>query len=207
MTVGMLLGEAKLRHACGKVNLDRNGFWRLTLRAHWRPRISYAADISSSQSQANQPPRFPGPDGGPLGPRGAFPSSQEGPQASHRPDSLEARRKLTAAERLPGACRLTRTSELRRVQETGKRRRLAHLDVLWTDNQAGHPRVGLIVPKFQSSAVARNRLRRRLREVWRRELKQGLPSWDVVIRARREAYGAAFAALSSELLTWRTAVG
>ena len=203
----MLLGEAKLRHACGKVNLDRDGFRRLNFRAHRDLRISHAAHISPSQSQANQPSRFPGPDGGPLGARGAFPPSQEGPQASHRHHSFKARRKLTAAERLPRECRLTRTSELRRVQETGKRRRSAHLDVLWADNQAGHPRVGLIVPKFQSTAVARNRLRRRLREVWRRELKQGLPSWDVVIRARREAYGAAFAALSSELLTWRMAAG
>jgi ribonuclease P protein component len=142
-----------------------------------------------------------------LGSRGAFPPSQEGPQAPYRSDSFEARRKLTAAEGLPRACRLTRTSELRKVQETGKRKRLAHLDVLWTDNQAGHPRVGLIVPKFQSSAVARNRLRRRLREVWRRELKQDLASLDVVIRARREAYGAEFTALSSELLTWRQGMG
>jgi len=93
------------------------------------------------------------------------------------------------------------------VQDTGKRRRLAHLDVLWADNQAGHPRVGLIVPKFQSSAVARNRLRRRLREVWRRRLIEGLPGWDVVIRARREAYGVAFMALSEELLAWRMGVG
>lgn len=207
MTVWMLLGEAKLRHACGKVNLDRSGFLRVTLRAHWRTWISYAADISPSQSQADQPSRFPGPHGRSLGPRGAFPPSQEGPQASHRPDSFEARRKLTAAEGLPRTGRLTRTAELRGVQEAGKRKRLPHLDVLWTYNQAGHPRVGLIVPKFQSTAVARNLLRRRLREVWRRQLKQGLPSLDVVIRARREAYGAAFAVLSRELLSWRAGVG
>jgi ribonuclease P protein component len=207
MTVGMLLGEAKLRHACGKVNLDRNRLGRLTLRAHWGTRISYAADISPAQSQADQSPRFPCPDGGSLGSRGAFSPSQEGPQAAHRPAAFETRRTLTAAERLPRTSRLTLTSELRRVQETGKRRRLAHLDVLWADNQAGHPRVGLIVPKFQSSAVARNRLRRRLREVWRRELQRDLPPWDVVIRARRDAYGAEFEALSSQLLTWRMGVG
>jgi ribonuclease P protein component len=93
------------------------------------------------------------------------------------------------------------------VQETGKRRRLPHLDVLWSDNQAGHPRVGLIVPKFQSTAVARNRLRRWLREVWRRELMQDAPPWDVVIRARREAYGSGFAALRAELVTWRSGTG
>jgi ribonuclease P protein component len=108
---------------------------------------------------------------------------------------------------LSRAGRLTRTAELRRVQETGKRKRLPHLDVLWTNNQAGHPRVGLIVPKYQSGAVARNRLRRRLKEVWRRELVQGVPAWDVVIRARREAYGAAFAVLKGELLTWHSSLG
>lgn len=203
----MLLGQAKLRHGCGKVNLDRNRLTRVTLRAHQVPRICHAADLSPSQSQADQPPRFPGPDGRSLGPRGAFPPSQEGSQAPHRSDSFEARGKLTVAERLPRASRLTRTAELRRVQETGKRRRLSHLDVLWTDNQAGHPRVGLIVPKFQSTAVARNRLRRWLREVWRRELRQRVPPWDVVIRARREAYGSGFAALQGELLAWRSSLG
>jgi ribonuclease P protein component len=66
--------------------------------------------------------------------------------------------------------------------------------------------MGLIVPKFQSTAVARNRLRRRLRELWRRELMELVPTWDVVIRARRESYDAVFAALRSELLAWRAAV-
>ena len=63
--------------------------------------------------------------------------------------------------------------------------------------------MGLIVPKFQSTAVARNRLRRRLKEVWRRELMGSVPAWDVVISARREAYEAGFAALRGELLAWR----
>ena len=89
---------------------------------------------------------------------------------------------------------------------TGRRKRLEHLDLLWTDNTAGHPRLGLIVPKFQSTAVARNRLRRRLRELWRRELMGTVPPLDVVIRARREAYDAGFAALKTQLLAWRAAV-
>ena len=66
--------------------------------------------------------------------------------------------------------------------------------------------MGLIVPKFQSTAVARNRLRRRLKELWRRELMGTVPPWDVVIRARREAYGATFPALRDELRAWRAAV-
>lgn len=75
--------------------------------------------------------------------------------------------------------------------------------MLWQDNAAGRPRLGLIVPRFQFTAVARNLLRRRLREVWRTELQAGLPACDLVIRAKRDAYGASFAQLRSELLAWR----
>jgi ribonuclease P protein component len=71
------------------------------------------------------------------------------------------------------------------------------------DNSAGHPRLGLIVPKFQATAVARNRLRRRLREIWRRELQLAVPAWDMVIRARRDAYAAPFEVLRGELVAWR----
>jgi ribonuclease P protein component len=74
------------------------------------------------------------------------------------------------------------------------------------DNQSGQPRMGLIVPKHQSSAVARNRLRRRLRELWRQEIQPRQPSWDLVIRARREAYAASFGALRAQLLAWRDTV-
>jgi ribonuclease P protein component len=104
---------------------------------------------------------------------------------------------------LPRAHRLARASDIRRCLATGRRRRLEHLDMIWTDNLVGHPRMGLIVPKFQSSAVARNRLRRRLREIWRREIQPHQPASDLVIRARREAYGAEFSQLHRQLLDWR----
>lgn len=68
------------------------------------------------------------------------------------------------------------------------------------DNTTGHPRMGLIVPKFQSTAVARNRLRRRLLEVWRRSVMSRQGPRDLLIRARREAYKASFAELQTEVL-------
>ena len=126
------------------------------------------------------------------GRRGALAPAEEGPEAAHRLAPVEARRLLTATARLPRAHRLARASDIRRCLTTGRRRRLEHLDMIWTDNLVGHPRMGLIVPKFQSSAVARNRLRRRLREIWRREIQPHQPASDLVIRARREAYGADF---------------
>ena len=111
---------------------------------------------------------------------------------------------MTAGERFPRAGRLVRPAELERVARRGRRSRLPHLDVVWLDSEAGHPRLGLIVARFQSTAVARNRLRRRLREIWRRQLQSGMGPVDVVIRARREAYHADFHMLRAELVGWVT---
>jgi ribonuclease P protein component len=78
--------------------------------------------------------------------------------------------------------------------------------MIWIENPTGQPRMGLIVPKFQTSAVARNRLRRRLREIWRWDLQAHQPPGDLVIRARREAYRANFEELRSQLVAGRDAL-
>jgi ribonuclease P protein component len=70
------------------------------------------------------------------------------------------------------------------------------------DNTLGHPRMGLIVPRFQSTAVARNRLRRRLGEIWRREILSRQAGRDLLIRARKDAYAATFSQLRLDLLGW-----
>jgi ribonuclease P protein component len=60
-------------------------------------------------------------------------------------------------------------------------------------------RIGLVVPRFKQSAVARNRLKRRLRELARlRLLPAALPA-DVVVRIRPDAYEATFEALATDI--------
>jgi len=63
--------------------------------------------------------------------------------------------------------------------------------------------VGFVVPKYDRSAVERNQLKRRLRELARLRLLRELPALDVVIRARRDTYGAAFADLARDVDTMR----
>jgi ribonuclease P protein component len=63
------------------------------------------------------------------------------------------------------------------------------------------------VSRLGQSAVARNRLRRQLREIWRRELQGVLPPLDVVIRTRKESYRASLAALRADLLGWGEGMG
>lgn len=64
-------------------------------------------------------------------------------------------------------------------------------------------RVGIVVPRHKHSAVDRNRLKRRLREITRTRLLPALAGLaaggDVVIRARPEAYTVAFDVLTRQL--------
>ncbi len=108
--------------------------------------------------------------------------------------------------RLPRERRITRGPEIRALFERGKRSRTIHLDVLDSDSSASYSRVGLVVPRYGHTAVLRNRLKRRLREVLRREVLPRLDraevKRDVLVRARREAYDARFADLVSQLEGW-----
>lgn len=58
------------------------------------------------------------------------------------------------------------------------------------------------MPRHKQSAVARNRVKRRLRELVRRALLPalaGAPPLDVVVRASPDAYAADLATLASDL--------
>lgn len=81
----------------------------------------------------------------------------------------------------------------------GRRIRTTHLDLAWRANLMARARAAIIVPRYQFTAVARNRLRRRLREILRRGLLTTFPPVDVVVRAKRIAYAAPFATLRAEL--------
>lgn len=143
-----------------------------------------------------------------MGTRGSVAPSEEGPEAAHGIHRLQARPHLTGGERFPRSRRLVRGTDLRRVQATGRRSRRPSLDVIWAPGTAAESRLGLVVPRFRQTAVSRNRLRRRLKEIWRRELAGALPGpVDLVVRVRPEAYRLSFAELRAELAGWLETFG
>lgn len=73
------------------------------------------------------------------------------------------------------------------------------LDVRRLDSTAGQVRVAIVVPKYGFTAVRRNKLKRQLRELARQTLLPRRASCDLLLRARREAYGAAFDALRTDV--------
>lgn len=88
-----------------------------------------------------------------------------------------------------------------RLRSSGSKRADAAplVDVRRLTSTLGHVRVAVVVPKYGFTAVRRNKLKRRLRELTRRELLPLSCACDLVIRARREAYVASFDALRSEV--------
>ena len=86
--------------------------------------------------------------------------------------------------------------------ERGKRRRTKNLDVFFAASPVSRSRLGVIVPKHGSRIVDRNLLKRRLREIGRREVLPRLAEAgvDVLVRAKRTAYGVEYDVLRRELL-------
>jgi ribonuclease P protein component len=80
------------------------------------------------------------------------------------------------------------------------------LDVFDSTSPFAYPRVGVVVPKHRRSAVERNLLKRRLREVLRLQILPRLSdrsaNVDVLVRARREAYNASYEQLNDELVDY-----
>lgn len=75
---------------------------------------------------------------------------------------------------------------------------------MWVSaSPAAFPRLGVIVPKHRHEIVERNRVKRHLREIGRTvllpELRRSGRVLDVLIRARREAYGAGWDELRVEI--------
>ena len=68
-------------------------------------------------------------------------------------------------------------------------------------NRLGQNRVGITVSKKLGGAVVRNRVRRRLREVYRLNENRFLPGYDIVVVARSRAVDATFQELSVAYLT------
>ena len=68
-------------------------------------------------------------------------------------------------------------------------------------NRTDTNRVGITVSKKLGHAVVRNRVRRRLREVYRLHEERFSPGWDIVVVARTRAIKAPFDTLTESYLS------
>ena len=74
-------------------------------------------------------------------------------------------------------------------------------------NRTGTNRVGITVSKKLGHAVVRNRVRRRLREVYRLNEAKFQPGWDIVVVARSRCISASFQDIVSAYLALAAKAG
>jgi ribonuclease P protein component len=83
--------------------------------------------------------------------------------------------------------RLSRSKDFDAVYRHGTSASTRYLTLHWfprEEDPDGEPRLGLAVPRSVGSAVARNRIKRQLREAWRSLIEQVPPGKDYVLVAR-----------------------
>ena len=100
---------------------------------------------------------------------------------------------------LPAQLRLRRKSDFDAAYARGRRIGDGFFTVIVTANQVGAPRLGLAVAvRAAGGAVARNRLRRIIRESFRLN-QRALPAFDLVVSARPQARAVPAAELRASL--------
>jgi ribonuclease P protein component len=115
---------------------------------------------------------------------------------------------VAAGHSRPKVVRLTSSKDFRRVTKFGRTIRSSFLCISylvtessgWGDTCHGGLRVGLVVSRKVGGAVVRNRLRRRLREIFRKFLLQGSSCHWLVVTAQSGAGAIAFPELERECL-------
>ena len=89
----------------------------------------------------------------------------------------------------------------RRLYAKGKTAATPCLALYCRRNGRQHSRLGITVSAKLGKAVLRNKLRRRIREIYRLHQEEILPGWDIVAVARVRAAHSSYSALERSFLS------
>ena len=98
------------------------------------------------------------------------------------------------------SCALKRNHVFRRLYTTQGFAN-SYLVLYARKNRMDHNEVGITVSKKLGHAVVRNRIRRRLREIYRLNEQLFTPGWDIVVVARTRSVNAEFSKLTHAYLS------
>lgn len=98
-------------------------------------------------------------------------------------------------------CTLKKNSDFRRLYSKGKSAVNSYVVVYCRRNREQTNRLGYTVSKKLGHAVARNRIRRRLREIYRLNAHRLKTGYDIVVVARSRCVGAEYKKLEAGFMS------
>lgn len=140
---------------------------------------------------------------GPTAPTAAVPAGsgeRDGAGQGGADGRDPARHGKRGGEGLSTLDRLLRRGDFLRCYRTGRRRSGTLVMLYFVPNALGSPRMGITASRKVGNAVVRNRLKRRIREIYRRwPGRAGLAAVDLVVHLKPEAKGAGFAEIRRDV--------
>lgn len=110
-------------------------------------------------------------------------------------------RKGRSAFSFPGSARLKDRFDFIRLQKSGEKLYSKHFLVSITESKTNCSRLGVaITKKVSPNATVRNKIKRRLREIFRLNRANFRGNFDVVIVARRDAHLCTYEEVEREVL-------
>jgi ribonuclease P protein component len=144
---------------------------------HFLPLRPRETDLPAQRAPAEAQARFSCAHGDACGSRDSEAPPRQGPEASFR---------VKQAPLVQRRNRLSRSRDFDAVYRQGRSTSTRFLVLYWFEREEdpGEPRLGLAVPRAAGNAVARNRIKRQLREVWHERLEHVPVGRDYVLIAK-----------------------
>ena len=122
-----------------------------------------------------------------------------GSPSSSRPTSECASPSGSHDEAFPKATRLLSRADFLRVQRGGLKQHTRSLLILFKPNRLGRTRLGIAVSKKYGNSVKRNRIKRLIREIFRRNQQLFQKCSDLVVVPKRVQHQVSYFGLLDEL--------
>jgi ribonuclease P protein component len=153
-------------------------------------RGSDETNVSTQQQETQTNARFPRSHGDARGAQHPETPTREGAKAPRRDHSIQAAALRAAqgrslgGQRFPRLYRLRKRPEFLSLQREGRRRSAPHFTVITRLKRLPPSRLGVTASRRVGGAPARNRVRRMVREFFRRHRESLEPPRDVLVIAR-----------------------
>ncbi|OGD16955.1 MAG: ribonuclease P protein component [Candidatus Aminicenantes bacterium RBG_16_63_14] len=109
-------------------------------------------------------------------------------------------------ERLTPLERIRKKSDFASLYRDGGRFRGRHFTLVFLKNELGHSRLAVVASRKVGSAVVRNRVKRRFRELFRRNKELLREPLDIIVIARPESGEAAWTELREAYISSLTSI-